>query len=361
MENNITYLFGAGASYNACPIWKEQGEKMMFLSKTLGYDFNFENESYIHNAQPNNIEQLVWLIGEIGFKAREFSTVDTYARKLYLLRQISDLQKLKKAVSVFFTLWALTNDSSWKKLPDNNGKYIDNFRESSIDPRYINLLATYLERGNHNPMIKSNVRFVTWNYDLQIEAAFNKFCDFEEDNYAGVNNYFPFIPKPDINNDLVVCHLNGFHGFYGDQSDENLFKRSKSKKLKDILESIDFLSTPYSNRLAFNNYVNYAWEMESDLAKFARLKAKEIFSKTDILVIVGYSFPSFNNVVDQELFGSAKHIKRIVFQDPKANKDVLTETFTIPQDKIVIINSNMDQFIIPNYSEGILTPFLEAS
>ncbi len=32
---NITYLFGAGASYFACPIWKEQGEKMIAISSNF--------------------------------------------------------------------------------------------------------------------------------------------------------------------------------------------------------------------------------------------------------------------------------------------------------------------------------------
>lgn len=30
---NITYLLGAGASYNSCPIWEEQGEKMIELAQ----------------------------------------------------------------------------------------------------------------------------------------------------------------------------------------------------------------------------------------------------------------------------------------------------------------------------------------
>ena len=33
----ITYLLGADASYQACPIWKEQGEKMIELAKISPY------------------------------------------------------------------------------------------------------------------------------------------------------------------------------------------------------------------------------------------------------------------------------------------------------------------------------------
>jgi hypothetical protein len=344
---NITYLFGAGASYNACPIWKEQGDKMIELSNILGYNFDYYNDEL--DSFNDDIERLIWHIGLIGFKSKEFNTVDTYARKLYLIKDYNGLRMLKKAVSIFFTLWSLTNDMKWKELLDS--KENPKIRVYDIDPRYINLLATYLEHGDSNPKLQSNIKFVSWNYDLQLESAFNKFCGFGGFNFISVDKYFPFIPVKNEDKELDVCHLNGFHGFYGKGSGENLFKRSESKDLKDLLKSIDFVNKPDFKGLAFSEYINYAWETESELAKVARLKAIDIFSKTNTLVVVGYSFPPFNHEIDRQLFDNNNKLERIIIQDPRADAKYIAETFGIPIENIDVITDNMEQFVIPNYKE----------
>lgn len=343
MGNNITYLLGAGASYNACPIWKEQGDKMVDLSYKMGWNFDFKNKK--KENIDTDLKRLIWTIGEIGFKAREFNTVDTYARKLHLLEDFSELSKLKMAVSVFFSLWTLSTNEKWKQLDPLDPKK----RVSEIDPRYINLLATYLERGNLNPKLPDHIKFVTWNYDLQLEGAFSKFCNIDEHDYKSIDQYLSFIPSE--NRDLSVCHLNGFHGFYGKDNGHNLFQRSDSKSLKDLLGAFEFIVNHKTRTNNFQNYINYAWETDIDLANIARQKANEIFSKTNTLVIIGYSFPPFNHPIDKQLIDSAKNLKRVVFQDPNANTDILTETFGIPKNKIVILDKNMDQFVIPNFRE----------
>lgn len=126
---NITYLFGAGASYHACPILNELGDRMLHLSKKLNYGFKFSEG--IKKSFADEKEKMVWEIGYIGFKSKEFNTVDTYARKLYLQNEIKELNMLKSAVSAFFTLWRLTDDSDLKKLPQKDRKEKRNF---IIDP-----------------------------------------------------------------------------------------------------------------------------------------------------------------------------------------------------------------------------------
>jgi len=110
MSNRITYLLGAGASYQACPVWKEQGEKMIAIAnKFLPNDKkNFENIRPIDLSE----QQTILLdIGYFGNKALEYGTIDTYAKKLYLSDDRErELQRIKLAVSVFFTLWEASND-----------------------------------------------------------------------------------------------------------------------------------------------------------------------------------------------------------------------------------------------------------
>jgi len=341
---NITYLFGAGASYNACPIWKEQSEKMIELPKFLSKDFTYRENEYITLSSEDKI---IWLIGYIGKKASEFNTVDTYAKKLFLLNKRDELERLKLAVSCFFTLWELSNETSWKQRKLENDKL---FYFRDVDHRYINLLATYLERKESFPQLKKNIKFVTWNYDLQLESAFSKFIDTnKKDAYIEVNKHFRFIPERQ--QELEVCHLNGFQGFYGNGNGENLFDRSNNYEIASIIKSIDFImDSSRRGNLSFQNYINYAWDTSSEISEYARKTAKRIYSQTEILVIVGYSFPPFNHEIDRLLFQNANKLERVIIQDPRGDAKFLSETFGVDTGIITVVN-NTDQFVIPNYAE----------
>jgi hypothetical protein len=50
---NITYLLGAGASHDSCPVWKEQGEKMIELSQKF---LNIQDIDF-DNKKPNNLSE----------------------------------------------------------------------------------------------------------------------------------------------------------------------------------------------------------------------------------------------------------------------------------------------------------------
>ena len=178
---NITYFLGAGASYNACPIWKEQGNKMLEMS--LEYQDNSDFDIYKNPYDEDNEKFILWEIGYFGKKAIEFNTIDTYAKKLLLNRSIDELDRLKFAVSMFFTLWQLSTDL---KIRDHE-RYKD-----VIDRRYIDLLAKLLEnKGESNPTIPTNINIVTWNYDLQFEFAYKSFCD-NDRSWRDIKNTLKF-------------------------------------------------------------------------------------------------------------------------------------------------------------------------
>jgi len=115
-EKKITYLLGAGSSYQACPILSELGEKMIEMSRSyLGSkyktDYNIKTD-----ISRQNSENLMQSVGYFGRKALEFGTIDTYAKKLSLNNDYYDeLQNLKLSVSVFFTLWEMSYSKELKK------------------------------------------------------------------------------------------------------------------------------------------------------------------------------------------------------------------------------------------------------
>jgi hypothetical protein len=346
MSNNITYLLGAGASFNSCPIWKEQGEKMIELStKYLSIpDVNFQEKKPVNLTEQQDI---LWDIGYFGNKAIEFETIDTYAKKLYINDNYnSELQRLKLSVSVFFTLW----ESSDESIKNRNGipfKYIDS--------RYISLLVSILEKTDGNdPRLKGNIRFVTWNYDLQLERTFKAFC-LNHLDWEYVSKNLSFRVNSDNNRELEVCHLNGYNGFYylPDKSDKvkkeiEFLERSPSSKISEILEEIGFTTTEIRRgQIRINDHINFAWE-NNPLSKYTREQAIKIFSQTDILVIIGYSFPPFNKEIDSLLFEQLKNRKtKIYYQDPFASDDLLKILTNGFDTQIFPVRDKNDHFILP--------------
>lgn len=340
---NITYLLGAGASYEACPIWKEQGEKMIELASS----YLSENKKNFNNDKPEKLsesENILWDIGYFGNKALEFGTIDTYAKKLNINGNDFELQRLKLAISIFFTLWESSNDKIKKR---NTKDSIEDFK--AIDPRYISLISSIIDNSNtYNPRIKDNIKIVTWNYDLQFERAFKSFC-FNNLGWKDISKHLSFRVNEN-NNELNVCHLNGYNGFFytGNDKESDFLERTDSNKIYDILDKIGFTSTSIRREtIKINDHINYAWE-KNNLAEKTRNEAKNIFSKTDILVVIGYSFPPFNKEIDSLLFNELKGRKtEIYYQDINASDDFLKILTKDLNCKIHLIKDKKDHFYLP--------------
>lgn len=338
---NITYLLGAGASYYSNPIWKEQGVKMIELAE------NYIEEKYkdFENLSPrihiDNLNRALFEIGFFGKKSLQYGTIDTYAKKLFLNESHQDLSRLKYAVSMFFTLWQLTNDYN---LKSRNG-----FKYDDIDKRYLTLMAALTEKSDRNGIkIKDNVKFVTWNYDLQLELAFKAFTH-SNSTWDFVDQCLGFRIKSQLERPLQICHLNGYHGYYiTDNKEINFHDYPKSNDIKEILETLKYISENIDRRqINFHDTINYAWE-DSPVSSKTREEAKKIFQETDILIIIGYSFPNFNKEIDKSLFEKLKGRKTtIYYQDPYASETFLRQLVNPEETKIVCENSKTDVFILP--------------
>jgi len=315
---NITYLLGAGASYNALPIQQELGEKMIELADIM--------KSL--NLKDNSINTIIKNLKEFGKKALEFGTIDTYARKLSFHKEdVLQLEKLKKTVSLFFTIWQFVDDDT-TDLKIFKNKEEDNSiirKAKTIDSRYISLMATILEKVKENIKIKDNINFVTWNYDLQLELAAKQFCNGNDGKgkikWKDFEKVIRFNSAIEDGSNLKICHLNGFCGYYDiafmNEKKENLnvLDTIKSKDIQGILNDIFNDNTGLNYKSDFNKYINYAWEEENNLTKKAIKQAEQIFEKTDILVVIGYSFPTFNKDIDKLLFDKLKSNVEIYYQD----------------------------------------------
>ncbi len=124
--------------------------------------------------------------------------------------------------------------------------------------------------------------------------------------------------------------------------------REDFKNITDILKEIGFTSTSASRgQLRFTDHINYAWETNTN-AITARTQAEKIFSETDIVVVIGYSFPSFNKEIDSALFSKLQGRKtKIIYQDPNASEDFLKVLSADLDCEYSIINDRLDSFYLP--------------
>lgn len=355
---NVTYFTGTGASAGAIPIWNEQSTSMIrseyFLEKHTGdiplipfLDSKDPNENPFKNSNP--IAEILWEMRWLGFKAREFGTIDTYAKKLYLNDYNDGLQRLKAAIATYFTLWEFSKDYKM-------GPY------ASIDNRYVNLFSKILEKGKNKIEIPHRYSFITWNYDLQLERTFRMFLPDERPialsqlnkEYLKFHNYAESTKQSN-----QVVHLNGFHGGYfsikGDDTNKQQFhlyldrlfdSPKKTINTNEILELFDyFIRHQWQKRLSFENTISYAWERNEQSNERISI-AKEIIAKTDVLVIIGYSFPVFNRTIDRELLNmNDLRLKKIIVQDPFLDLDFFKTEFNVPKE-IEVRKQDHSQFYV---------------
>lgn len=337
----ITYLLGAGASYGAVPIWGNQGDSMRQVSREL---LNLIDLSFKKNNVPGRNEDYDYLrrfankMDDFGKKALDFGSIDIYAKRLHLLNDVIELEDLKKCVSVYFDLWE-SGFLDCSKI-ENKGKR----KYKPIDQRYFSLLSVLLQANDKGPQFHSNVSFITWNYDLQLEKAYETFLAEKATSLSDLNNKVNQNDK-----ERKVIHLNGYRGVYRNEEEEiEIVEKGRFSSseiyLKEMLRNKDKFDSTSSS---FQNSIRYAWEMESDSLK----QAKELMKNTNILVIIGYSFPAFNRAIDQSLikeFEKGTDYKRVIYQDPNANEDIVNSLFRSGVKNVQLEKLNTSQFYIPH-------------
>jgi hypothetical protein len=151
---NITYLFGAGASRNCLPVVSEMSDRIIEVCRKFQHQLNHYGalgSKLNKEVGIKIIEDLNWL-SDICDVKKNFS-VDTYAKKLLLAKKDEEYDKLKNILTLYFTL------QQKYKLPDI---------------RYDNFWASLLNESNNFP---KNIKILSWNYDFQMEATYQEFIN----------------------------------------------------------------------------------------------------------------------------------------------------------------------------------------
>jgi hypothetical protein len=366
--DNITYFLGAGASAKAIPVvanfniaLKEFRDKL--FDQYFQYEATEKHQNYSSERREEILRSSDWKAMEdvhpdLKYFAyhteallndlQHHATVDTLARRYFLSEGVffNKLVNLKALLNIFFLQIQINSDEK--------------------DKRYDSFIATMLERDAGKLSMPPNVKFVSWNYDLQLELSLK--------NYRGkrikdIQRDFQITPsvflhKPlevDLDN-FAVVKLNGTAGIYDRQRDRNTHELADIDDFyaghifpKEMIALFKELSE--NRKTTCLNFFRFSWEnyninryIENDLSQETQNIAAEIFSDTQILVIIGYSFPVFNRKVDLKLFESLPNRTIVYIQDTnaKARKN-FDDIFPFLQEREieVIYIDDTNQFHIP--------------
>ena len=357
--NKITYLFGAGASYNAVPILNSLTSKMRIVVEELKRYANPPSQMTgripLDDLTSSGQKIFIFFIEdlqEVSFKSDEYGTIDTYAKKLELNDEHSELQKLKSIVSIFFVIW----QGFFYRSKSNQHDSFERRNFSDIDLRYKSLISNYLIKNpNSIPELDENVNFVSWNYDHQLESALSLFFK-KRLNLTELNERIRFLPdNKNKYNQNRILHLNGISNFWINDSKmlDRIFQNEDETTLSGIMRRISELYRP-ANFSKCTSLINYAWDNNNSKID----KAKRILHQTDILIIIGYSFPTFNRAIDASLLSKKYNsFKKVVYQDPNASKELLelfdigfsnSEGFLVKENGQLQILKEAEQFYIPS-------------
>ena len=332
--SEVIYLIGAGASYG------QRGKNKMgeilpgYIERGLPVVNQLEPaiEWYCKKLQktgpegalvdksdyPFLYEELKWL----KEKCQTYPTIDTYAKKLTVTGDWSELYRLKNALSSFFVLI----QSHQKR-----------------DLRYDGFIASIIQDDGSLP---NNISVLSWNYDYQMEYVLQDFSPVKTNilhiwqkqgiTCKGLGSF--------IDNSRFNCvKLNGTAMFSTIRENQLIDPSSYDPSRIEKWYKDDFCS--------WKSNISFAWEKDDLFIESIIPLVKD----TTTLVVIGYSFPYVNRAIDRKLIQSMETLKTVYIQD-KVASDVQQSFETLLSDyqlkgytKKIDINlrTSVNQFIIP--------------
>ncbi len=219
---NVTYILGAGASCYSQPLVSDMKERMLNLLHML----NGENQSSDITNFKKKTDHLFKRYKIIVDEMCKHYTPDTYAKKLSLTEQISELNLLKEFLNLYFLFEQdldkcfYTDSDIKKKYPQNE---IWQKIHTPIDYRYDVFLATLLvNKGTkENPLLllPQNYNIISWNYDNQWEFAYKEYA--KDVNLNEINKRFNINLEYDPDKSHII-KVNGYCNCWDDENDHKL-------------------------------------------------------------------------------------------------------------------------------------------
>lgn len=333
----VTYLLGAGASWERIPTVAEMSKSIKMVitqmtnMKISGFNY-FKPEigldKDVSKALPEIIEELEWM----DENNDSHSSIDTFAKKLYLTQESGGLKKLKLILSFYFTYLQITG---------------------APDKRYDNFWASILPGPE---ILPGKIKALSWNYDFQMEQSYMNMSKqpsiFKSRQWLNLLNYNSQ-SGTFTDTGFGIIKLNGSAEIYAstDVGTEFMFNENKNEVYASNLESLITRYSLFKKKVSVTTRLSFAWE--SNLGHFNKTISAFV-SSTEVVAIIGYSFPFFNREIDIELFRMMKKNLRLIYiqdLDPTGIKERLVEILDEPEKIQIKLIHDKKQFVFPKELE----------
>jgi hypothetical protein len=302
---NITYLLGAGASAEVLPCIKDIPNRLNdfigFISNHLTVSSELDGRT--GKTKEELRQEFILELKDLLRKVQKHESIDTYAKKLYLTRS-TKYGIVKAITSCYFIYEQLQRDA---------------------DYRYDSFLASVL---HDELLLPSHIKILSWNYDFQFEKAFSQYTG--HNNIEENQKYLRVVSNKFDNdvddNTFALIKINGTTE-YRDKvnpynpspifKDLNSFENAKN----DIASRLFWLYKESVYSPAIENCLSFAWEKSFNSKTLST--AFRLIRKTDILIVIGYSFPFFNREIDRKLFEAMVDLKTIYVQDKYSPEGII--------------------------------------
>ncbi len=306
MSKTIYYL-GAGASYGkrndagevleGLPVVAEIPSQIdafrVFIEKAeTPLDAVYTFHGFINVTGKSIADEKQYLldaIDELRDRIREHATIDTFARKLYLIGDKYTFEIVKNVWCVFFI---------WVQI------------QHKPDGRYDTFLANVLDAKTMS--LPKDISIISWNYDSQIEIAYQAYRnDIEllilEKNIQGE---WPSLPA-----NGRIFKVNGSATFANRSVIHSILTNKKIPLSIQLIHYYYYVSTDTSQLgIQFKTHLSFAWESSANQKNMMDTIDATV-SDTELIVVIGYSFPYFNREVDRSIFKMMPHLRKVYIQD----------------------------------------------
>jgi hypothetical protein len=344
--DELTYILGAGASYESIPIVKTFNKRLLNFKDYLLT--NSANNSPDYRSKLSDASNYIQKLHDDFLSHQSF---DTYFKKLFHVNDIALINQGKRLLHLYF-LWE-HSQSSLKRTGEYSN---DEFRKQALfDRRYDALIAGLLEPISGVSQTLCKVNFISWNYDINLLNTIKIFF-YPKLNYR---NFLKKIKKEkfvwEIDGKIKIINVNGY--FYSSQLNncKNLLDAGIDSVITDKIYQ-GYLSSTDADADA--NRVRFAWELKEDDRNLLEKNLESTISGSKNIIIIGYTFPLYNRLVDLKYMTEnlqnniVAGNKFITVQDPKSANiaNTIEELFgnKYKLETLLKAKNDCDYFYIPS-------------
>ena len=240
------------------------------------------------------IYDVAWLINSV----ENHASIDTFAKKLYFTGKRVELRKLKIITTFFFIYEQVIKNA---------------------DPRYDSFFASILNTKERGSPLPNNLKILSWNYDFQFEKSYSAYSlnNNLKANQINLNIYPADVSSYDYNK-FSILKLNGTTSIHESQW-RNISNILSECTMEIDINFIEVMIRAYAGVIYFPQLyeplLKFAWE-ENEISERTLDFATNCSKSTDVLVVIGYSFPFFNREIDRKIIRGMTNLKKVYFQAP---------------------------------------------